>query len=297
MLGLQTSATRIAATALTLGLLPGCSSGLSHTIPDAQVAMLGGEYAANVDAARREARDAERTFRDVNANVNRSRKAVKAADTAAASASSAVDRAEQSIDKLEDALDRELDKAADDRDAAIKAAESKYDKDVAAIKSKYGSETKDARQQLAKLSKVAGAEEARTAYQEALLEERETSRAMHEAEMWAKRAQLELTKLEMLVKSKGQKGPEVTERLLDFKEQLAERERTLLSAQKAHAGKRGAREKARKALNTKLAKANLPLVEDPDPPAAPLPVAPPAPTRTEADPPAAAPAAPANPTP
>lgn len=117
-------------------------------------------------------------------------------------------------------------------------------------------------QQAKAKAKLAEAEAARAAYLEAVLDEREAEVEMGEAEVWVMRARLELVKLEQLRAAKGQSG--VSERLIKFKEQLAERETKYLGMQKDHASSKLDREKARAKLNQALRTAGLQQVANPD---------------------------------
>ena len=134
--------------------------------------------------------------------------------------------------------------------------------------------------------KLAEAEYARADYHEALVTEREAGVAMAQAELWVKRAKFELVKLEMLIKSKGLKDVKTTERLLEFKAQLADREKRFLETQRAHADALKEREERRLALNTTLRNVGLAEVADPDDPSPEA--APPAPATPPPSPPSGA---------
>ncbi len=241
-----------------------CGGGLSHTVPDKDVAAATGEDAAKLEAARAAIAAAKADLSSSRSSLKAAEKDVDAAEKVGDKADSMVDKAEDKVEKAEDQLEKSIDLAKNKRDAAIEAAkatfqqesnaakiaggalapvEAKRDAAIKAAKELGESEIAAAKAQMNPIIEQAKADlkglrsqrdnkALSTDVEEAKAETSEAQKAVNDAKVWAARAKYELLKYETVTAMSGKSGPAVTERLLEFKEQLAEKEAELLDAEK-----------------------------------------------------------------
>ena len=280
---------------LTLALATGCGGGLSYTVPDKDVRTLTGADAEKVAAAKADVAKAKAAYDDSKLAIATSNKDVAAAEKATEKAGDAIDSAETKVDRAENDLESALEAAQGRRDKAYAVAKATYEKAIAvakasyakeagAAKDKFGAVRKEGVGELESAEKLERIEEAREAYQKALLDEREAREEEADAALWAAKADYELAKFDALMASRSKTGASVNEERLQFKEQAAERRSILLDRQREVVAYQKETEQAQRALE-KLEgkpKAAPPVVAPPKEPA-PIdatPVAPVDPTTT-----------------
>lgn len=233
-----------AAALVGLALAGGCGSGLSYTVDEGEVKSLTGPQAeriaesrASVEAARQayEATKAERT--EAKAEVTQAERATAVATKTVSAAETKMERADADLEKALAEAKTKRERAHADAQAAYEKAKANadaaHDKEAAAARQRFGAVKKDGQGELGVAQRQQTLEQAREAYAKALLAERTAREEEADAALWVARAKHELSKFDALTEARGESGPEVTERRLDFQQQLKEREQTLIEKQRA----------------------------------------------------------------
>lgn len=248
----------LALAGLSFTVLPACgggATGLQYRVDDKELRELTGEGALRIEGLRGEVRKREDALQTFDSETEAKKRDIASAESQGEAAADAIDAASDKIEATQGSEEKELDQARSRRDQKISEVKQQYEKETRDIRERFGKQQDQNRAALQAAKGNKAVADALEAVHQAELAEANARLAVRKQEVRVAEAELEVTKLDELLKLTGVVGPAETERKTKFDAQLAAEKKALEAKTAEHQKKVAAVETAKGKLEQERARA------------------------------------------